>query len=248
MTAVGLERPFKLLVVDDEEEVMPIFRQRMRREVRGGVYELFFARSGVEALEILDSHPDVDLVITDINMPEMDGLTLLERLRASDADLRAVVLSAYGDMANIRAAMNLGAFDFVLKPVDFDDLRVTINRTRENLREWRAAMEFRDQLTSLRQEIGIAGRIQQSVLPVSFPVIEGYGNPRSGQAGQHRGWRLLRRHAVGGWPRWPAGRGRMRQGHPGCHGHDVLPDSHPGRRHRASGPRPGALGGQLAHV
>ena len=175
MTVADLERPFKLLVVDDEEEVAPMFRQRMRREVRGGVYELFFARSGVEALEVLALQPDVDLVITDINMPEMDGLTLLAQLRASGVNLRAVVLSAYGDMTNIRAAMNLGAFDFVLKPVDFDDLRVTINRTRENLLEWRTAMEFRDQLVSLRQEIDIAGRIQQSVLPTSFPGIEGYG-------------------------------------------------------------------------
>ena len=175
MGVSGLDRPFKLLVVDDEEEVAPMFRQRMRRDVRGGVYELLFAQSGVEALEVLGNEPDVDLVITDINMPEMDGLVLLERLRASGLDLRAVVLSAYGDMTNIRAAMNLGAFDFVLKPVDFDDLRVTINRTRENLLEWRTAMQSRDQLMSLQQEIEIAGHIQQSVLPVSFPSIEGYG-------------------------------------------------------------------------
>ena len=174
MSVVDRDRPFKLLVVDDEEEVVPIFRQRMRREVRSGTYELFFARSGVEALDLIGEEPDIDLVITDINMPEMDGLTLLERLRSSDVDLRSIVLSAYGDMTNIRAAMNLGAFDFVLKPVDFDDIRLTIGRTLSNLTEWRAAVASRDQLVSLNQEIDIAGRIQQSVLPLSFPGVEGY--------------------------------------------------------------------------
>ena len=175
MVVSGRDRPFRLLVVDDEDEVAPIFRQRMRREVRSGVYELFFARSGVEALEVIDREPCIDLVITDINMPEMDGLTLLDRLRSRNCDLRSIVLSAYGDMTNIRAAMNLGAFDFVLKPVDFDDVRSTIDRTLGNLTEWRSAMASRDQLLSLSNEIDIAGRIQRSVLPVSFPRLEGYG-------------------------------------------------------------------------
>ena len=170
------EGPFRLLVVDDEDEVVPIFRQRMRREVRNGVYELVFARSGVEALEVIDRDDSpIDLVITDINMPEMDGLVLLDRLRSRGVELRSIVLSAYGDMANIRAAMNLGAFDFVLKPVDFGDLRSTIDRTLANLTDWRSAMASRDQLVSLNREIDIAGRIQQSVLPASFPSIEGYG-------------------------------------------------------------------------
>ena len=172
----GDEGPFRLLVVDDEDEVVPIFRQRMRREVRNGVYELVFARSGVEALEVIDGDDSpIDLVITDINMPEMDGLVLLDRLRSRGVELRSIVLSAYGDMANIRAAMNLGAFDFVLKPVDFGDLRSTIDRTLANLTDWRSAMASRDQLVSLNREIDIAGRIQQSVLPASFPSIEGYG-------------------------------------------------------------------------
>ena len=175
MDVAGQDGPFKLLVVDDEEEVASIFRQRMRREVRGGLYDLFFARSGVEALEVLEREPGIDLVITDINMPEMDGLALLEHLQRSGVDLRSVVLSAYGDMTNIRAAMNLGAFDFVLKPVDFDDIRATVQRTLANLTEWRLALASRDKLVSLSREIDIAGRIQRSMLPVCFPEIEGYG-------------------------------------------------------------------------
>ena len=169
------ERPYKLLVVDDEEDVAPMFRQSMRRDVRQGRYELLFAGSGVEALERLEREPDVDMVITDINMPGMDGLELLEQLSQSPRDLRSVVLSAYGDMRNIRAAMGLGAVDFVIKPVDFDDMRGTIERTLTGLEQWREALSQRDELLSLRRELDLAGRIQQSVLPAEFPVLAGYG-------------------------------------------------------------------------
>ena len=168
------ERCYKLLVVDDEEDVAPMFRQSMRPEVRRGRYKLVFAGSGVEALECLEREPDVDLVITDINMPEMDGLVLLERLSQQPRDLRSVVLSAYGDMRNIRAAMGLGAVDFVVKPVDFDDMRDTIERTLRNLDQWREALSREAELLSLRQELDLAGRIQQTVLPAEFPVLEGY--------------------------------------------------------------------------
>ena len=171
---VQTDRPYKLLVVDDEDDVAPMFRQSMRQDVRQGRYKLLFAGSGTEALECLEREPDVDLVITDINMPGMDGLALLERLSARSADLRSVVLSAYGDMKNIRAAMGLGAVDFVVKPVDFDDMRETIERTLRNLDQWREALSHRDELVSLRRELDLAGRIQQSVLPSEFPVMDGY--------------------------------------------------------------------------
>lgn len=171
---VQSERSYKLLVVDDEEDVAPMFRQSMRQDVRQGRYKLLFAGSGTEALECLEREPDVDLVITDINMPGMDGLALLERLSARSTDLRSVVLSAYGDMKNIRAAMGLGAVDFVVKPVDFDDMRETIERTLRNLDQWREALSQRDELVSLRRELDLAGRIQQSVLPSDFPVMDGY--------------------------------------------------------------------------
>ena len=171
----SLDRAYNVLVVDDEEDVPPIFRQHLRRDVRQGRYLLHFADSGVQALQRLSEEPNMDLVVTDINMPEMDGLTLLEHLADSGRDLRSVVLSAYGDMSNIRAAMNRGAFDFLVKPVDFDDMRVTIERCLENLEAWREAAASRDALASLKRDLEIAWRIQNSVLPRSFPACPGYG-------------------------------------------------------------------------
>ena len=170
----SLDRAYNVLVVDDEEDVPPIFRQHLRRDVRQGRYQLHFADSGVQALQRLSEEPNMDLVVTDINMPEMDGLTLLEHLAGSGRDLRSVVLSAYGDMRNIRAAMNRGAFDFLVKPVDFDDMRVTIERCIENLEAWRAASASRDELATLNRDLEIAWRIQNSVLPRSFPACPGY--------------------------------------------------------------------------
>ena len=167
-------RAYNVLVVDDEEDVPPMFRQQLRRDVRQGRYMLYFADSGVQALQRLAEEPNMDLVVTDINMPEMDGLTLLEHLAESGRELRSVVLSAYGDMSNIRAAMNRGAFDFIVKPVDFADMRVTIERSLENLEAWREAVASRDQLVSLNRDLEIAWRIQNSLLPRVFPAYAGY--------------------------------------------------------------------------
>ena len=113
----------KVLVVDDEPEVEPMFRQRMRREVRAGVYEFLFARSGRHALEVLEENPDVQLVITDLNMPEMNGWQLLDALGEQWPGLPSMVVSAYGDAENVRRAEERGAAGFVVKPVDFTDLR-----------------------------------------------------------------------------------------------------------------------------
>ncbi len=113
----------KVLVVDDEPEVEPMFRQRMRREVRAGLYEFLFARSGRHALEVMEEHPDIGLVITDISMPEMNGWELLDALGELWPQVPAMVVSAYGDRANIRRAEESGAQGFVAKPVDFGELR-----------------------------------------------------------------------------------------------------------------------------
>ena len=167
-------RKYKVLVVDDEEAVEPMFRQRMRREIRGGQYEFVFARSGIEAMQLLDASSDIDMVITDINMPEMDGLELLEQINGGKLDLRSVILSAYGDMSNIRSAMNHGAFDFITKPVDFDDLRVTIARTLENIERWREASASHDELVSLHRELELANEMQQMIVPGEFPLHDRY--------------------------------------------------------------------------
>lgn len=119
----------KILVVDDEEDLKVLIKQRFRQKIRENEYDFIFAENGRHALEQLLEHPDVDLVLSDINMPEMDGLTLLSKLSEQNHLLKSVIVSAYGDMENIRTAMNRGAFDFITKPIDFKDLEVTIEKT-----------------------------------------------------------------------------------------------------------------------
>ena len=166
---MSTERPYKILVVDDEPDLEPLILQRMRRDIRRKQYTFVFARNGVEALEKLSIDESIDLVLSDINMPQMDGLTLLSQIPNVSTDVRSVIISAYGDMKNIRTAMNRGAFDFVTKPIDFDDLRVTIERTLSHLLEWRDALESRNKLTVLQNELDIASNMQQSLLPSHFP-------------------------------------------------------------------------------
>ncbi len=119
----------KILVVDDETDLELLVKQKFRRKIRENVYEFIFAHNGEEALEKVKEHADLDIILSDINMPVMDGLTLLSHLPEANPMVKAVVVSAYGDMENIRTAMNRGAFDFICKPVDFDDLDVTMEKT-----------------------------------------------------------------------------------------------------------------------
>lgn len=119
----------KILVVDDEEDLEMLFRQKYRQKIRAGEYEMLFALNGQLAMETLKMHPDIDMILSDINMPVMDGLTLLSNTKEKNPLVKTIIISAYGDMENIRKAMNLGAFDFVTKPVDFQDLEITIEKT-----------------------------------------------------------------------------------------------------------------------
>ena len=169
---MSINRPYKILVVDDEPDLEPLILQRMRRDIRRRQYTFVFARNGLEALEKLGADETIDLVLSDINMPQMDGLTLLSQIPNVSTDVRSVIISAYGDMKNIRTAMNRGAFDFVTKPIDFEDLRVTIERTLSHLLEWRDALESRNKLTVLQNELDIASAMQQSMLPNHFPEDE----------------------------------------------------------------------------
>ena len=113
----------KILVVDDETDLEVLIKQKFRQKIRDHQYEFVFAVNGKHALEQLELNSDVDVVLSDINMPEMDGLTLLTKLSEKNGLLRSVIVSAYGDMENIRTAMNRGAFDFITKPVDFTSLK-----------------------------------------------------------------------------------------------------------------------------
>ena len=121
----------KVLVVDDEPDVEPMFRQQMRREVRAGRYEFLFALSGRRALEMLEEHPDVRLVITDLNMPEMNGWELLDALGEQWPEVPSMVVSAYGDEENARRAESSGARGFVAKPVNFRELREKVAASLE---------------------------------------------------------------------------------------------------------------------
>jgi adenylate cyclase len=118
-----------ILVVDDEPDLERLVLQNFRRQIRDGAVTFVFAHDGIEALQSIEQHPDVDMVMSDINMPRMDGLTLLQKLQEADDKKSTVIVSAYGDMINIRTAMNRGAFDFLTKPIDFADLELTIDKT-----------------------------------------------------------------------------------------------------------------------
>ena len=127
----------QILVVDDEADLELLIKQKFRRQIRENVYAFRFAANGQEALDSLAAYPDTDIVLSDINMPVMDGLTLLSHLPAANAVVKAVMVSAYGDLQNIRTAMNRGAYDFVTKPVDFADLELTMEKTAAHVQQLR---------------------------------------------------------------------------------------------------------------
>ncbi len=162
---------YKILIVDDEPDLELLIRQKFRQYVRDGHYEFTFAHDGKQALEKLRQDAGIEMVLSDINMPVMDGLTLLSELEGLDRGLKTVMVSAYGDMKNIRAAMNRGAFDFVTKPIDFRDLETTVNKTQQTIEAIKAAQHVRRQLLSIQEELNVAARIQLSILPCKFPAF-----------------------------------------------------------------------------
>jgi adenylate cyclase len=135
--------PAKILAVDDEPDFELLLTQRFRRQIREHEFSFRFAHHGEEALAALAAEPDIDLILLDINMPVMDGLTLLARLRDERTTVKAIIVSAYGDMANLRTAMNRGAFDFVTKPVDLNDLEITIRKTLDDIGKLRESERLR---------------------------------------------------------------------------------------------------------
>ncbi|HSO85271.1 MAG TPA: SpoIIE family protein phosphatase [Draconibacterium sp.] len=166
----SLQSGVKILVVDDESDMEPMIRQKFRRHIREKTYNFEFAFNGVEALEKIMEFPEIGIVLSDINMPEMDGLTLLSKLKEmKKPGLKTVIVSAYGDMDNIRTAMNRGAFDFITKPVNFDDLEITINKTLGEILTIRGWLMEHDQLVSIQHDLNISRDIQQAILPKKFP-------------------------------------------------------------------------------
>ncbi len=148
----------RILVVDDETDLEVLIKQKFRKQIRQNEYEFVFAINGVDALEKLKHHPNMDLVLSDINMPEMDGLTLLTKLHELNPLLKSVIVSAYGDMANIRTAMNRGAFDFITKPIDFEDLTVTMEKTLKHVRQ------IKETLNAIKENNILKMYVDESVL------------------------------------------------------------------------------------
>ena len=160
----------KILSVDDEAPLELLMRQYFRRKIRNGEYEFFFAHNGLEALSILYNNPDIEIILSDINMPEMDGLTLLAKVNEMrNPALRVIMVSAYGDMKNIREAMNNGAFDFATKPIDMDDLSLTIEKAIAQINYVHESQKEHAQLESLKNDLTTARDIQQYILPRVFP-------------------------------------------------------------------------------
>ena len=135
----------KILVVDDEKSHEDLITQRFTQKEFMRNHEFIFALNGLKALELINSHPDIEIALLDINMPEMDGLTLLEKIRDSRPLLRVIMLSAYSDMNNIRTAMNLGAYDFITKPIDMKDLELTIKRTMEEVNQLKETLRIQNE-------------------------------------------------------------------------------------------------------
>ena len=131
----------KILVADDEEDQEELIMQRFSNKVFLRDYEFIFARDGLKALQLIKAHPDIEIALLDINMPEVDGLTLLKKIKEINPLIRSIMLSAYGDMPNIRAAMNRGAYDFLNKPIDLKDLEMTIKKTIEEVSKLKNIMK-----------------------------------------------------------------------------------------------------------
>jgi adenylate cyclase len=148
----------KIMIVDDENDFEQLIRQKFRRQIREQEYEFIFAQNGKEALEKLEANPDVEIVFSDINMPIMDGLTLLVKLNEINPLLKAVIVSAYGDMENIRCAMNRGAFDFICKPIQFEDLELTLIKTLKY------CLQIRETIKAIKENNILRMYVDDSVL------------------------------------------------------------------------------------
>ena len=164
------EMAVKILSVDDELDLELLLTQYFRRKIRKGEYEFHFAHNGLEALTMLLKEKDFDIILSDINMPEMDGLSLLTKINEmQNPALKCIMVSAYGDMGNIRQAMNNGAFDFATKPIDLDDLSLTIEKAIEQISYIKAMQQEHIQLESIKGDLAVAREIQQAILPRIIP-------------------------------------------------------------------------------
>ena len=159
----------KILSVDDEQDLEILLTQYFRRKIKKGEYEFTFVHNGLEALQAILSNPGYDIILSDINMPEMDGLTLLTKINElRNPAMKCIMVSAYGDMENIRTAMNRGAFDFTTKPINLEDLEQTIIKAIEQIDFIKNAQNEHLQLKSIQSDLKVAREIQETILPKVF--------------------------------------------------------------------------------
>jgi sigma-B regulation protein RsbU (phosphoserine phosphatase) len=162
--------PYRILVVDDEPDWEELIKQIFEKQTQNKEWELLFARNGREALQKVKETPDLEVILLDIHMPEMDGLTFLKNLNKTECStIKVIIVTAYGDMGNIRKAMNEGAFDFLTKPIDFKDLEFTVNKAIKESLSIKKAMDDHNQLIAHNRELEIAAGIQKSMLPRELP-------------------------------------------------------------------------------
>ncbi|MCK5856283.1 MAG: SpoIIE family protein phosphatase [Bacteroidales bacterium] len=157
---------FKILCVDDEPDMEMLIRQKYRKEIRKGIYDFYFALDGEKALDLLNEYKDIYLVLSDINMPVMDGLSLLNEIQKLEKpEMKVVMVSAYGDMQNIRTAMNRGAFDFINKPIDFEDFTKTIEKAHLEINRIQKQVQTAHVLEVVEDDLSAAAKIQDGLLP-----------------------------------------------------------------------------------
>lgn len=173
-------KPVKILVVDDEPLLQELILQFFKKQVNEKLWSFSFAENGLKALDKLQEDSDISIILTDILMPEMDGLTLLDRLSKKDSHYFPIVISAYGDMQNIRTAMNLGAIDFIIKPIDRDDLEKTLIKIIQQNDLYQQALKIKKRYIEINHELEIAKEMQMSLIPNDFKKfsdkVEIYGN------------------------------------------------------------------------
>ncbi|MFN4174730.1 MAG: SpoIIE family protein phosphatase, partial [Parachlamydiaceae bacterium] len=160
--------PVKILVVDDETDLQMLITQKFRKQIQGNDFQFVFAKNGEEALSKLRNDEDIEIVLTDIEMPKMDGLELLSNIAKMNRVVKSIILSPYGDLESIRIAMNRGAFDFVTRPINLEDLGATLMKSIDDLRESKEAKANQNRLIDIDKELDVAKNIQSSIIPHSF--------------------------------------------------------------------------------
>lgn len=168
--------PTKVLIVDDEPDLGMLVQQKFRKKIQSNDLVFKFASNGVEALKSLNEDEDIEIVFTDTDMPKMDGLELLSEIGKIKRPIKSVIISPYGDLDVIRRAMNQGAFDFVTKPINLEDLETTLIKSIDRLKEAKEAEANQNRLIDIDKELDVAKNIQSSIIPHSFKPFPGNDN------------------------------------------------------------------------